>query len=113
MEEKDCPISQEQQEYKQRHQEKTFMVLLVSLFVFCFSLVIFLYYGHHIFFGIMTVLAFLGLIIPLPDKYNKADYSVRFLVRVAIVGGVTMGVALGYVMWFVSKILIIIFSHGR
>ena len=113
MEEQDNNILQEQQEYQQRHQEKTLIILVVSLFVFCFSLVIFLYYGHHIFFAVMAILAYLGLIIPLPDKYNKADYSMRLLVRVAIVGGMTMGVALMYAMWLMFQILTIIFFHGR
>ncbi|MBQ9183456.1 MAG: hypothetical protein IJ143_06725 [Neisseriaceae bacterium] len=105
MEEEDNPISQEQQEYQQKHEEMTFIILFVSLFVFCFSLVIFLYYGHNIFFAVITILAYLGLIIPLPDKYNKDDYSIRLLKRLAIVGGITFGILLSYAIWFIFKII--------
>ncbi|MBQ9260227.1 MAG: hypothetical protein IJ187_10330 [Neisseriaceae bacterium] len=105
MEKEDNPISQEQQEYQQKHEEMTFIILFVSLFVFCFSLVIFLYYGHNIFFAVITILAYLGLIIPLPDKYNKDDYSIRLLKRLAIVGGITFGILLSYAIWFVFKFI--------
>ena len=49
MEKEDNPISQEQQEYQETHENITIVIFLLSLFLFCFSLMTFLHHGHSIF----------------------------------------------------------------
>ena len=105
MEKEDNSISQEQQEYQETHENITIVIFLLSLFLFCFSLMTFLHHGHSIFFAVITILAYLGLIIPLPNKYNKDDYSMRLLKRLVIVGGMTFGILLSYAIWFVFKFI--------
>ncbi|MBR5941122.1 MAG: hypothetical protein IKZ88_07660 [Neisseriaceae bacterium] len=94
-----------EEEYKQKQEDRVFLAFALSCFVFAFSFFIFILHRDNKWIGMIAALAYLGMLIPIPNKYNEDSYSKQLVRRVLIVGWVSVYLIIGVVVLVIVKML--------